>query len=299
MRLEEAVLEYLNYISSVRGLSENTLKSYRRDLGLFIAFALEEKVDWKEPKPAEIRAFIGDLHRKGLGESSINRILSSLKGFYLFCIKFEHTDQNPFESVHGRGRSRSLPEVLNESEMKRLLSLPDGTYAGTRDRAILELLYSTGCRVSEVHAMNLKDLIRGKKAVRVRGKGGKERYVFLGGPAREALSLYIGQRKNHVRTSSPDAVKALFLNLKGGRLTQRGIAKIIDGYLTRSGISKKVSPHTFRHSFATHLIDHGADIRIVQEMLGHASVSTTQIYTHVGLEKLKKVYREAHPHGKR
>jgi integrase/recombinase XerC/integrase/recombinase XerD len=188
---------------------------------------------------------------------------------------------------------------MSEKEIVKLLSMPDDTYAGTRDRAILELLYSTGCRVAEVHSMNLRDVVRGKKAVRVRGKGGKERYVFLGGPAREALGLYIGQRKNHVRTEDPDAVRALFLNLKGGRLTQRGIALIIEKYLVNSGISKRVSPHTFRHSFATHLIDHGADIRMVQEMLGHSSVSTTQIYTHVGLEKLKKVYREAHPHGKR
>jgi len=297
--METVVEEYVKYLSAVRGLSRNTVTSYRRDLLQYAGYIRREELDWKELSTTQVRGFLGDLSREGLSRASINRTISSIRGFYRYCIRFEHSQNDPFQLVHGSGASRSLPEVLSEREMERLLELPDDTYAGMRDRAILELLYSTGCRVDEVHSMDLQDVIRGKKAVRVRGKGGKERYVFLGAPAREALSLYIGQRKNHVRTDSPDAIRALFLNLKGTRLTQRGIALLIAKYLRQSGISKRVSPHTFRHSFATHLIDHGADIRMVQEMLGHSSVSTTQIYTHVGLERLKRVYREAHPHGKR
>lgn len=299
MSIESRTGEYLEYLSAVRGLSQNTVEAYRRDLGMLKRFVEAEQIDWTHMDLADVRGFLGSLHRGGLSASSVNRSLSAAKGFYQYCVRFEYIERSPFLLIRGKSRGRLLPEVMSEKEIVKLLSMPNDTYAGTRDRAILELLYSTGCRVAEVHSMNLRDVVRGKKAVRVTGKGGKERYVFLGGPAREALGMYIGQRRNHVRTEDSDAMRALFLNLKGGRLTQRGIALIIEKYLVDSGISKRVSPHTFRHSFATHLIDHGADIRMVQEMLGHSSVSTTQIYTHVGLEKLKKVYREAHPHGKR
>ena len=299
MKLGDVVKEYLEYLSAVRGLSPNTVRSYQCDLRLYEKYAEEERLDWGSVDIKGVRGFLGSLHRERLADSSINRTLSTIKGFYQYCVRFEYTGNNPFLPVHGKGGSRNIPEVMSEKEIERLLGLPDDTYGGIRDRAILELLYSTGCRVDEVHTMDLRDVVRGKKTVRVRGKGGKERYVFLGAPARECLALYIGQRSSHVRPDSPDAAKALFLNARGSRLSRRGIALIVEKYVTASGIKKKVSPHTFRHSFATHLIDRGADIRVVQEMLGHSSVSTTQIYTHVGLEKLKKVYREAHPHGKR
>lgn len=299
MNLSEVLEHYFIYLDSVRGLSAQSLRAYRSDMERFRNFIEGEELDWSSLKARDVRTFLGSLSREGLGDPGIDRVLSAVRGLYRYALRFEIAGNNPFENVKGSGRARPLPEVLSEAEMTALLQLPDETYAGMRDRAILELLYSTGCRVAEVAAMNLRDVVRGKKAVRVLGKGGKERYVFLGTPAREALDLYIGQRSSHVKQGNVDAGRALFLNLQGTRLSQRGIALIVAKYLRKSGMSRKVSPHTFRHSFATHLLDHGADIRIVQEMLGHSSISTTQIYTHVGLEKLKKIYREAHPHGKR
>jgi integrase/recombinase XerC/integrase/recombinase XerD len=239
------------------------------------------------------------LHRENLSGSSINRALSAVKGLFHYAVQFEITHTDPFEQIRGRSGGRKLPQVLSGTEVEKLLSMPDDTFNGSRDRALLEVLYSTGCRVAELSAMDTKDVQRGKKSIKVLGKGSKERFVYIGRPARSALLYYLDMRREYLKQNSLADTPALFINLRGSRLSTRGIALIINKYMQRSGISKKVSPHTFRHSFATHLLDQGADIRMVQEMLGHSSVSTTQIYTHVGLEKLKKVYREAHPHGKR
>jgi tyrosine recombinase XerC len=290
---------YLDYISSVRGLSERTVEAYRRDLAKLSAFLESEReLRWNRLRPSDVRRFISNLMAAGLKETSINRVLSSLKGFFAFCQKFEYAAANPFSSVKGVKRGTHLPEVMSEEETAELLDLPADDYLGTRDRALFELLYSTGCRVSEVTALNLKDLTRGKKSLRIVGKGRKERFVFLGKPAGEALDLYVGMRRRHVAEKDPDAEKALFLNAKGRRLTQRGVAEILSRYLQRSSMGKRVSPHTFRHSFASHLLERGVDIRVVQELLGHSSVSTTQIYTHVGIERLKEVYTRAHPHAR-
>lgn len=298
MSLQQYLQHYIEYLITVRGLSRNSIRSYQTDLIRFQNYIAQYEVEWANLKNSDVRNFLAELKRSGMSDSGMNRALSAVKGFYRYAVQFEIVQKNPFSNVKSRGRSRSLPEILSEAEILDLLKLPDDTYAGLRDRAILELMYSSGCRVSEISGINLRDVVRGKKAVRVRGKGGKERYVFLGQPAREALALYIAQRKQHVAKAAADTEQALFLNLRGSRLTQRGIALIVEKYVRKSGVSKKVSPHTFRHSFASHLLNHGADIRIVQEMLGHSSISTTQIYTHVGLDKLKKIYREAHPHGK-
>lgn len=298
MSLQEHLQQYMEYLVSVRGLSRNSIRSYQTDLNRFQNYTAQYEVEWSDLKNSDVRNFLAELKRGGLSDAGLNRALSAVKGFYRYAVQFEIVRKNPFSNVKSRRRSRPLPEILNEEEVSDLLKLPDDSYAGLRDRAILELMYSSGCRVSEISGMNLRDVVRGKKAVRVRGKGGKERYVFLGQPAREALAFYIAQRQQHVPKAAADAEQALFLNLRGSRLTQRGIALIVEKYVRKSGVSKKVSPHTFRHSFASHLLNHGADIRIVQEMLGHSSISTTQIYTHVGLDKLKKIYREAHPHGK-
>jgi site-specific recombinase XerD len=208
---------------------------------------------------------------------------------------------------------KRLPSFLFEDEMARLVELPETAAGGTvadrgapsrraddpfwrlRDHAVLEVLYSTGCRVSELVALDLKDLDLGTGTARVTGKGDRERNVFLGGSALAALRDYLGRRTGRT-AADPDSLAALFLNQRGRRITDRGVRFILSGWLARAGLGKRVTPHTFRHSFATHLLDRGADIRAVQELLGHASLSTTQVYTHVGLERLKKVYRRAHPH---
>src|SRR6056297_934881 len=299
MMLHEVISDYINYLESVRGLSAHSIRAYRTDLARFEGFITEGASNWRQLKPADVRAFVGGLHRENLSGSSINRALSAVKGLYHYAVQFEITTVDPFEHIKSSSSGRKLPQVLSGTEVDKLLALPDDSFNGSRDRALLELLYSTGCRVAEVSAMDISDVQRGRKSIRVLGKGNKERYVYVGRPAQAALSYYLDMRGQYVTRNSLDEAGALFINLKGTRLTARGMALIINKYMQRSGISKKVSPHTFRHSFATHLLDQGADIRMVQEMLGHSSVSTTQIYTHVGLEKLKKVYREAHPHGKR
>ncbi len=299
MSLHAVVTDYLHYLEAARGLSAHSLRAYKTDLIRFEAFVAARDADWTALRPADVRGFIGSLHRDELSGSSINRALSAVKGLYRYAVRYEIASADPFEHIKGKSRGRNLPQVLSGTEIEHLLSMPDDSFNGARDRALMELMYSTGCRVAEIAAIDRKDLEKGKKSIRVLGKGDKERYVYVGRPARAALSYYLDMRDQHFRQNSLAETEALFVNLKGTRLSTRGIGLILAKYMQRSGISKKVSPHTFRHSFATHLLDQGADIRLVQEMLGHSSVSTTQIYTHVGLEKLKKVYREAHPHGKR
>ncbi|HDQ14792.1 MAG TPA: tyrosine recombinase XerC [Sediminispirochaeta sp.] len=299
MKLSEAVKAYLEYLGSGRGLSVNSVLAYGKDLNKFEEFIRRREFGWERLSPTEVRGFLGELRRSGLSDASMRRVLSAVKGFFRYAVKFELVSYSPFESIKGKKKNSRLPEVLSELEIRRVLENPDLSYQGLRDRAILELLYSTGCRVSELTALNLRDINRNKKSIRVRGKGGKERYVFVGEPAAEALSTYLPLRERHVQGRNPDARLALFLNMRGERLSPRGVSLIVEKHVRESGIDKKVSPHTFRHSFATHLLNNGAEIRLVQEMLGHAGISTTQIYTHVGLEKLRAVYREAHPHGKR
>jgi site-specific recombinase XerD len=217
---------------------------------------------------------------------------------------------NPFAEIRSLRTEKKLPSFLFEEEMAKLLELPasaaEGGEAGTdgfwklRDRAVLETLYSTGCRISELVSLDLSDVDLRNRAARVMGKGSRERMVFLGGEALAALKEYMDGRRARMRPGAPggdpQAVRALFVNQRGRRITDRGVRFILASYLRAANLGKKVSPHTFRHSFATHLLDRGADIRAVQELLGHASLSTTQVYTHVGLERLKKVYRRAHPH---
>jgi integrase/recombinase XerC/integrase/recombinase XerD len=298
MKVREARERYLQYIESARNLSARTIEGYRRELGRFADFVEREGLDWRRMRPQEVRLFMGDLLREGLAETSVNRALSAVKGFYAFCRRFELVEREPFSSVRGMKKQRRLPEVLGSNEIEELLSLPGDDFYGLRDRALLELLYSAGCRVSEAAGLNIEDVAGGGDSVRVVGKGAKERYLFLGGPARQALAAYFPAREARLRAAGKQRQRALFINRDGGRLTQRGIGYVLEGYVRQSGIQRKVSPHTFRHSFATHLLDRGADIRVVQELLGHSRVSTTQIYTHVGIERLKEVYAHAHPHAR-
>jgi integrase/recombinase XerC/integrase/recombinase XerD len=296
--MREACERYLEYITSVRGLSPRTIEGYERELSRFADFIEREELDWRRMRGQDVRLFLGDLLREGLAEASVNRALSAVKGFYAYCRRFELVEKEPFSSVRGMKRGRRLPEVMSAGEVEELLRLPGDDFYGLRDRALLELLYSSGCRVAEAAGVNVNDLSDGWKSLRVVGKGAKERYLFLGGPARQALREYVPVRRERLRTAGREREKALFINRNGGRLTQRGIAYLLEGYVRRSGIQKRVSPHTFRHSFATHLLDRGADIRVVQELLGHSQVSTTQIYTHVGIERLKEIYDKAHPHAR-
>jgi integrase/recombinase XerC len=318
--MDKRIEEYLSYLGAVRGLSPRTLRSYREDFGAFERFlAGTSQGETRSVSPdfasaSDVRGFVACLVTEGKAGSSVNRALSALRGYYRYRVRFGGLVVDPSRDVEGLPSKRPLPRFLFEDEAADFMSLPEGEGFGpSRDRAILEFLYSTGCRVAEASNITLDRLDLAGGSARVMGKGSKERVVFLAPPAKAALGAYLPLRRERLlRTlgeegaaSAKAAVRAkdvkeyLFVNARGGRLTERGIEWIMQGYAERSGSRKSVSPHALRHSFATHLVEHGADIRAVQELLGHSSVSTTQIYAHVDMERLRKVYEQAHPHGSR
>jgi integrase/recombinase XerC len=296
---------YLGHIAAVRRLSENTVRSYGKDLAKLAEFCTDRGLAAEGLDPAAARGFLSWLLRSGLAARSANRALSAARGFYRWRIRSGLASANPFSGVHGVRGEKRLPSFLFEDELCGLLAMPEekprgegDPFLALRDRTALEILYSTGCRVSELVAMNLADLDLKNGSASVMGKGRKERIVFIGTKARAALAEYLPRRM--VRASSdPDSAQALFLNGRGTRMSDRGVRYLLSGYAERMGLAKRITPHTLRHSFATHLLDRGADIRAVQELLGHASLSTTQVYTHVSQERLKAAYRKAHPHAEK
>jgi site-specific recombinase XerD len=314
--MDRRLEEYLAYLDAVRGLSPRTLRSYREDFGIFESFLAAQggQADLDATSPADLRAFAAALVTDGKAGSSVNRALSALRGYFRYRVRYGGLAADPSRDVEGLPSRRKLPRFLFEDEAAAFMALPEGEGFGPcRDRAMLELLYSTGCRVAEASNLTLDKLDLAGGSARVMGKGSKERVVFLAGPARAALGAYLPLRSERLGRlgaeakaaaearagAKPAAKDYLFVNARGGRLTERGIQWIIQGYSERSGPGRRVTPHAFRHSFATHLVGRGADIRAVQELLGHASVSTTQVYAHVDMERLRKVYDQAHPHGGR
>ncbi len=290
---------FLSYSKSVRSLSEATVSAYRKDILKFLSYIKNQKINEEKINLSVARSYIAHLSKSGLSVETINRSLSALKRFYDYQVRYHGLKVNPFENIRSLKRNRKLPNFFFQHEMENLLSLPGEGFEGSRDRLLLEVLYSTGCRISELTGINISSIDIRNGIIRVLGKGKKERFVFLGPPALKSLREYLNFRKERLCCDDPDAGRALFLNSRGTRLTNRGAFYIIMKYIERAGMIKKASPHTFRHTFATHVLDRGADIRVVQEMLGHTKLSTTQIYTHIGVEKLKKIYRKAHPHAKR
>jgi tyrosine recombinase XerC len=316
--------DYIIYLGAVRNLSPHTLESYRKDLEKFQVYLDTRAVAPEDAGIPEARGFVSWLAHEGLAPRSINRIISGVRGWYRYMEKRNLVHANPFAEIRSLRTEKRLPSFLFEDEMARLIEMPSHdacpdreAFWKLRDRAVLETLYSTGCRISELVSLDVSDVDLKNSTARVLGKGARERYVFLGAAAVESLSSYMTLRVAHARQPAarnstdtrggrpPNAAhnsaeysgsRPLFINRRGGRITDRGVRFVLSEYLSRANLGKRVTPHTFRHSFATHLLDRGADIRAVQELLGHASLSTTQVYTHVGVEKLRKVYRRAHPH---
>ncbi|MFP4152181.1 MAG: tyrosine recombinase [Alkalispirochaeta sp.] len=298
--LKEDVTRYIAYLREVRALAEASIKAYENDLRSFTEFAVTRGVESaNEVDAATVRRWLRTLTEQGLAATSVNRRLSAIKGFFAFLEELGSHSHNPAAAVRSVRTPRRLPETMFEREMEQLLDFPADDFASLRTRVLLELLYSTGARISELCNANVDDLNIRKRALLVHGKGKKDRYVFLGASAFHHLRAYLPYRHEYLMRRGAVEQKALLVNLRGGRLTPRGAAQIIGKRVTESGLTKYVSPHGFRHSFATHLLNHGADIRIVQEMLGHSSLSTTQVYTHVGMDRLRRVYRNAHPHARR
>lgn len=289
--------KYLNYLRSVRNLSEQTIHSYRSDLEGFLLWLSERGEDLSDVESRTVRRYVRELGSRGAAPATVNRHISALNGLFKYQVRFGSRNANPMEAVRSQRLRRSLPDILFEDEVGEILDFQGARFPELRDKVLLELLYSAGCRISELLGIDVDDIAFKRRTVLVRGKGGKDRFVFLNDHTYEAITAYLPMRRELLKRKGITDEKALILNQRGARLTQRGAALLIEKRLRSLKVAKRVSPHTFRHSFATHMLDRGADIRIVQELLGHSSLSTTQVYTHLGLSRLKEVYARAHPHG--
>ncbi len=302
MEIISEIRSFLDYLRVERGLAENSLAAYRRDLDKFREYAENEKWDIHALIPAQIRKYHESLRKKSLAESSINRNLSTLRTFFSYLYR-ERAISNPMAEIEKSRPVRRLPKALTIAEV---LSLIEGSYRESepitvRNRALLELLYGTGARVSEIVDLNIVDFYRTKSAdqeietIRLKGKGGKERVVPLGSFASAAVNDYLVRIRPNLAMKSKVNSSALFLNQRGTRLTRQSAWQFVLEAARTVGLENRVSPHVFRHSYATHLLDGGADIRVVQELLGHASVTTTQIYTLITIDKVRESYSLAHP----
>jgi integrase/recombinase XerC len=291
------IAAYLDYLRAVRGVADRTLEAYRTDLSHYAAYCENHGILPETAAVAEVRGFIGDRSAEGCASVSVNRALSSIRGYYRWLIRFGFREDDPSAAQRNLKTPQTLPAFLWEGEMARFSELPDteGILWPQRDKALILIMYSGGLRISELVSLTLSSLEGDLSAARVTGKGGKERYVFFSDQGRAALSAYLAERRGRVKAASP--TDKLFVNRKGGPISVPGVRWIIRKYAERSGLQKNVHPHALRHSFATHLVNSGCDVRVVQELLGHASLSTTQRYTHVHIEGLKQVHAAAHPHG--
>ena len=298
--MNELLKEYLAILRFEKNLSVNTIESYKNDINKLLEFSEsyynitdENKIDDKIL--IKFYKFLSDM---GLSGSTSARYLSSHKSYFGYLKSQNYIEKDPTEKVSAPKLSRKLPGVLSFSEIEKILEAPDTRNgAGLRDKALLEIMYSSGLRVSETINLHLNDLIFSEGLIRVMGKGSKERIVPVGSSAVKWVNKYLIKSRPSLEKRGK-SLNFVFLNKRGTKLSRMGIWNIVDKYTKEAGIDKEVHPHIFRHSFATHLLEGGADLRSVQEMLGHADISTTQIYTHIDREYIKQVYRDYHPRGK-
>lgn len=297
MTLEQGLAEFLSHLGLERNASLQTVKSYREDLAQALNFVREQtkksSVEARDWNTRTLRGFVAWLHGQGYSKSTVARRLAAVRSFGKFLCRQGVLAANPALALRGPRQDKKLPHFLTFEDVQKLLNAPQGAAPlAIRDRAILEVLYSAGLRVSELVGINQDDLDLNDGVVIVRGKGKKERLAILGAPAIQALQLWLAHRG--AVTHGRDCA-AVFLNKSGGRLTTRSVARLLEKYLKIAGLDPRTSPHTLRHSFATHLLDAGADIRGVQELLGHKSLTTTQVYTHISAQRLRQSYHNAHP----
>ncbi|MGB9080636.1 MAG: tyrosine recombinase XerC [Desulfuromonadaceae bacterium] len=290
--LDQQIQLFTAYLQTERNVSPHTLAAYRSDLAQLLAFAVREKGEDASAQDIDhllLRRYLAGM-AKDTKKSSIGRKLAAIRSFFRFLLRRGTIARNPAELIATPKKEQRLPFHLDIDQATSLMETPDdGQKYALRDRAILELLYSSGLRVSELTGLNIGELDLAAGMVRVTGKGGKERIVPVGSRALEALQEYLGQRWDD------PAGSALFLNTRGGRINRRSVARIVDLHVLKIAAFKRISPHTLRHTFATHMLEGGADLRAIQELLGHASLSTTQKYTHVSIDRLMEVYDKAHP----
>ena len=293
--MDRALQHYLFYLQAERNASPQTILNYRRDIEEFATFCREEGVSaWRDVDRAMLRKWLTWLGNQGFVRASIARKVTEVRSFYRFMIREQILDFNPLLAVSAPKVPRRLPSFLNHDQVEALLNSPDGdTPQGLRDRAILELLYASGMRLSEIAGLCLSNVNLETREIRVWGKGAKERMVLMGKPAAEALRSYLSEGRPRLLKSKETS--ALFLNKSGGRLSVRSIDEMLQRYSRQAGLPEKVTPHVLRHTFATHMLEGGADLRVVQELLGHSRLATTQVYTHITQSQARKVYFDAHP----
>ena len=289
--------KFYTYLEVEKNSSELTIANYRRDINHFISF-IDQRYSvgcqWRQIGQLDIRAYLAVLNEKKYARRTIARHISALRSFYKFLLRENLVDYSPLAKVRSPKLDKPLPVFLDELEISELLQLPDEMPLGRRDAAALELLYATGCRVSELVGLTLERIDLTNRFVLLLGKGNKERIVPLGNTCCRVLKAYYVYRRE-IMLKHNEEHEYVFVNSRGGILTDRSVRRILDKYISQLAIRKNVSPHTIRHTFATHLLEHGADLRSVQELLGHANLSTTQIYTHVTTERIASVYRKNHP----
>ncbi|MBM7569761.1 site-specific tyrosine recombinase XerD [Aquibacillus albus] len=293
--MKDALSDFLHYLRVERGLSDNTLKSYHRDLKSYLEFLQKNNIkSWNTVFRSHLLQYLYELNDKGKSSATIARTLSSLRLFHQFLVREYHdVSEDPSLHIETPKKEKRLPKVLSANEVDKLLSIEGNDPLSLRNKAMLEILYATGLRVSELVSLKLNDLHLTMGFIRCFGKGSKERIVPLGDLAKESVESYLSlSRSSLLKNNGTDY---LFLNHHGKALSRQGFWKILKSIARDAGITKPITPHTLRHSFATHLLENGADLRSVQEMLGHADISTTQIYTHVTKSRIKDIYQSYHP----
>ncbi|MBU1873388.1 tyrosine recombinase XerC [bacterium] len=298
--MDDLIQQFINYLKQERGYSKHTIEAYDRDMHQFAAFYSEYTnvvpMDVRTVNKLGVRHYLGMLSESGLAMTSITRKLASLKAFFKFHVRQGTITANPVALVKSPKTTKKLPIVLSEEQIAQLISeIPDDEFVPVRNKAILELFYSTGIRLGELIGLNLGDVLFYQMTIRVFGKGAKERFVPFGKKAEQAVQRYLHRRRQDFgRVNLEDA---LFISNRNRRISRPTVQKMVTRLLQTISGQKHLSPHVLRHSFASHLLDRGADLNAVKDLLGHNSLSTTQLYTHIRIEKMKEVYRQAHPHG--
>ncbi len=296
--LQATLQQFIDHLAQQRRVSIHTVNNYQRDCLQLLAFCQQQNISsWQAIKPADLRQFIAQLHRQGLAARTIHRMLSAIRSFYRFLIREDLADHNPAQSVQAPKTEKRLPKTFDVDQMNALLDLtPNDTFVACRDRAMMELFYSSGLRLAELAALDLRDIDFGQQLVQVKeGKGGKDRLLPMGGKAIDALKNWLDKREQQGLIMAT----ALFITQQGRRLGVRSIQQRLAYWGKKHGLSQHVHPHRLRHAFASHMLESSGDLRAVQELLGHADISTTQIYTHVDFQHLAKVYDAAHPRAKK
>lgn len=297
MIAQEALVEYIIYLKIERGLSANTVTSYKRDIEKYLTFLTEKKItQLDEVSRFEILDFLQTLRQSGAADNSIIRMVSSLRKFHQYLKRESIVSDDPMQLIDTPKKASTLPKAISPQAVEQLLEAPDTTTPlGVRDRTILELMYATGLRISELVNLKLSDMHLTMGFIQTMGKGEKERIIPLGEIASQWLDHYLDGARVYLQDQSAETSEYVFLNSRGKGLSRQGVWKKVKQLALEAGIDQNVTPHTLRHSFATHLLENGADLRMVQELLGHADISTTQIYTHITKTRLKQVYSDYHP----